>query len=149
MNTDSFVPPGFVAPTFLGTNDFWLEPLGPEHNDSDLAAWTSSIEHILSTPGFPNGSWPPPEGMSREKNLTDLEQHSEDFAAGKGFTFTVREPEGDVIGCVYLYPSKSHDVSVRSWVRESHAHLDRPLAEALVTWIEQEWPWESLDLYGR
>jgi hypothetical protein len=30
-----------------------LEPLGPQHNQSDHAAWMSSIEHIRSTPGYP------------------------------------------------------------------------------------------------
>jgi hypothetical protein len=30
-----------------------LEPLGPEHNEQDYDAWTSSMEHIAETPGFP------------------------------------------------------------------------------------------------
>ena len=59
--TDEFVPDGFEPPTSLTTDRFRLEPLGPQHNESDHAAWTSSIEHIHATPGFA-GSWPPPEG---------------------------------------------------------------------------------------
>ncbi|UJW29792.1 hypothetical protein L3Q67_31775 [Saccharothrix sp. AJ9571] len=35
-----------------------FEPLGPQHNRADHAAWTSSIEHIRSTPGYPDGDWP-------------------------------------------------------------------------------------------
>ena len=41
-------------------DDLRLSPLGPEHNASDYAAWTSSIDHIRATPGFPDGSWPHP-----------------------------------------------------------------------------------------
>ncbi|SHJ88030.1 hypothetical protein SAMN02745244_03487 [Tessaracoccus bendigoensis DSM 12906] len=152
MPTDTFVPAGFTAPTRLVTSRFILEPLGPQHNEADLAAWGSSIEHIRSTPGYPDGNWPPSEGMTPERNLADLTRHVADFVAGKGFTFTVLSPvDGDVIGCVYLYPSPSEefDVEVQSWVRASHADLDTPLADALVDWIAGEWPWRRLERRGR
>ena len=71
--------------------------------------------------------------------------------ARTGFTFTVLESvTGDVIGCVYLYPSKSPDadVIVQSWVRESHAELDAPLADAVVAWLAGEWPWERVHRPG-
>lgn len=152
MSQHPFVPEGFAAPTSLKADRFHLEPLGPQHNASDLAAWTSSIEHIRATPGYPDGSWPPEEGMTPERNLADLQRHAADFAAGEGFTFTVLDPAGrDVIGCVYLYPSASagHDVTVQSWVRADRADLDAPLAEAVRAWIRADWPWESPDLCGR
>ncbi|WP_147917230.1 GNAT family N-acetyltransferase [Ruania zhangjianzhongii] len=152
MATEGFIPEGFVPPTELVTDRFRLEPLGPQHNEGDLAAWMSSVEHIRSTPGYPDGSWPPPEGYSLERNLADLERHARHFTERKGFTFTVLDPAGaDVIGCVYLYPSPSEDddVSVQSWVRASHAELDVPLADALVEWIAADWPWQRLDRYGR
>lgn len=149
MDTAGFVPADFTLPTSLRTSRFRLEPLGPEHNDADLAAWTSSIEHIRSTPGYPDGSWPPPGGMSREKNFADLERHARDFAQRTGFTFTVLDPGGEVIGCVYLYPSTTHDVTVQSWVRTSHAELDAPLAETVAAWLEAEWPWRRVDRCGR
>jgi hypothetical protein len=102
-----FVPADFVPPRTLLGDGFRLEPLGPQHNDADHAAWTSSIDHVRSTPGFPNGDWPPTEGMSLEENLDDLRRHAEDFDARTGFTFTVLDPlTDDVIGCVYLYPSR-------------------------------------------
>ena len=51
--------------------------------------------------------------MSLDDNLDDLRRHAEDFQAGTGFTFTVVDPvTGDVIGCVYLYPSPSPDAQV-------------------------------------
>ena len=152
MATEAFIPEDFVPPTELATDRFRLEPLGPQHNEADLAAWMSSVEHIRATPGYPDGSWPPPEGYPLERNLADMERHARHFAERKGFTFTVLDPaDDDVIGCVYLYPSPSpeYDVSVQSWVRASHAELDRPLADALVDWIAAEWPWRRLDRYGR
>jgi hypothetical protein len=117
MASEPFVPTNFDPPTSLVTNRFRLEPLGPQHNDADHAAWTSSIEHIRATPGYPDGSWPPAEAMSLEANRCDLSRHAADFAARRGFTFTVLEPDEDrVIGCVYLYPTTSpdHDVIVQS-----------------------------------
>ncbi|MBQ1024880.1 GNAT family N-acetyltransferase [Micromonospora sp. C95] len=152
MTSDAFVPPGFTPPTSLTTDRFRLEPLGPQHNVADHAAWTTSIEHIRATPGYPDGNWPPPSGMSLEKNLADLRRHADDFTSGTGFTFTVLDPvDGDVIGCVYLYPSASeeYDVTVQSWVRVDRADLDVPLASAVANWIATDWPWDRPDRCGR
>ena len=91
--------------------------------------------------------------MSLEANLADLRRHAADFAARRGFTFTVLDPaDGDVvIGCIYLYPttSASHDVTVQSWVRADSADLDAPLADAVAAWLAAEWPWERVDRCGR
>jgi hypothetical protein len=152
MTSVAFVPPGFDPPTSLVTDRFRLEPLGPQHNEADHAAWTSSIEHIRATPGYPDGNWPPSSGMSLEGNLSDLRRHADDFAKGAGFTFTVLDTvDDDVIGCVYLYPStaEQYDVTVQSWVRADRAGLDVPLAAAVATWIASDWPWERLDRRGR
>jgi hypothetical protein len=152
MSSEPFVPDDFEPPTRLATDRFLLVPLGPQHNESDLAAWSSSIDHIRSTPGYPDGSWPPVGGMSPERNLADLTRHAADFEARKGFTFTVLDPDaGGVIGCVYLYPSKAaeHDVEVQSWVTASRAELDAPLADAVAAWLVDAWPWERPDRHGR
>ena len=152
MAPDPFVPPDFTPPTSLVTDRFRLEPLGPRHNEADLAAWTSSIEHIRASPGYPDGRWPPLDGMSPEDNLRDLRRHAEDFAERRGFTFTVLDPaDDDVIGCVYLYPSRSedHDVEVQSWVRADLAELDIPLADAVAEWIATDWLWQRPDRRGR
>ncbi len=152
MAESPFVPTDFDPPTAFVSDHFRLEPLGPQHNEADHAAWTSSIAHVRSTPGFPDGNWPPPEGMSLDRNLDDLRRHAADFDARAGFTFSVLEPvTGDVIGCVYLYPSESPDadVTVRSWVRASHAELDVPLADTVAAWLAEEWPWERMHRPGR
>lgn len=152
MATEHFVPPGFTPPTTLVTERFRLEPLGPQHNDADLAAWTSSIEHIRATPGYPDGRWPPHDGMPSDDNLRDLRRHAADFEKRAGFTFTVLDPvDDDVIGCVYLYPADSdeHDVSIQSWARTDRADLDVPLADAVADWVATAWPWLRPDRYGR
>jgi hypothetical protein len=152
MTAEDFVPDDFDPPTALVTDEFRLEPLGPQHNERDLAAWTSSIEHIRSTPGYPDGKWPPPGGYTLERNLQDLVRHADDFTQRKGFTFTVLDPaDDDVIGCVYIYPTKSeeYDVIVLSWVRADRAHLDVPLSDAVARWIETDWPWERVERPGR
>jgi hypothetical protein len=94
-----FVPPDFEVPFGIETSEFLLEPLGPEHNDQDYNAWTSSMEHIAATPGFPWGTWP--HEMTPGENRADLERHAEDFRNRKGFTYTVLDPASrDAIGCV-------------------------------------------------
>lgn len=152
MASEPLVPDGFEPPRSLVTDRFRLEPLGPQHNEADHRAWTSSIENIRSTPGYPDGRWPPPDGMSLDANRADLERHAADFAARRGFTFTVLDPvDGDVIGCVYLYPTRSedYDVTVQSWVSAARADLDVPLADAVAGWLAADWPWERVDRCGR
>lgn len=151
MTSDDFVPIDFVAPTSLVTDLFRLEPLGPEHNEADRAAWMSSIGHIRSTPGYPDGKWPPLDGMTLEENECDLRRHANDFKRGAGYTFTVLDPTDDVIGCVYLYPSTSADwdVTVQSWVRADRSSLDLPLADAVEYWLASHWPWERVNRCGR
>src|SRR5262249_62058735 len=122
--TSDFVPAEFAVPTEVTFGDLRLRPLGPEHNESDYAAWTSSIDHIRATPGFPDGSWPRP--MPLPDNLRDLERHAEDFRLRRGFTYTVLDTTGDVVGCLYIYPSKDEHVHARvqSWVRADRSDLD-------------------------
>ena len=140
-----FVPAGFVAPLGLTADRFRLEPLGPQHNESDFEAWSSSIEHIHATPGWETSSWP--DDLSLEDNLRDLEGHAEDFRNRSGFTYTVLDPAtGEVIGCVYIYPAKDdqHDARVSSWVRASRAELDVLLWRAVTDWLAAEWPFERV-----
>ncbi len=144
------VPPDFDIPQGLETSEFVLEPLRPQHNEPDYAAWTSSLEHIAATPGFRNGSWPRP--MTLDENRGDLERHADDFRNRRGFTYTVLDPsDRDVIGCLYIYPPKEGDCDARvsSWVRKSHAHLDAPLWRAVSEWLESDWPFTRVDYAPR
>ena len=107
------------------------------------------MEHIRATPGWEESSWP--RDMTLEENRADLQRHADDFEKRSGFTYTVLEPDGDVVGCVYIYPSPDdrHDVRVASWVRASRAELDAPLWRAVSDWLAAEWPFEKVDYAPR
>ena len=149
MEAKAFVPDDFDVPQELVTDEFRLEPLGPQHNEGDYAAWTSSMEHIAATPGFADWDWPHP--MPPEENLADLRRHAEDFANRTGFTYTVlASDDGRVVGCVYIYPADSAGVaSVRSWVRADRADLDVPLHDAVAFWLTDAWPFEAVSYAPR
>jgi len=149
----SFVPDDFVVPRSLAGEGFRLEPLGPEHNEGDYRAWTSSISHIRATAGFEGRSWP--KEMTLTENLGDLERHAADFAARSGFTYTVRDSGSDeIIGCVYIYPladaaGGACGADVRSWVSADRAALDVALYEAVSRWLRSSWPFTAVSYAPR
>jgi len=148
---DSFVPPSFEVPDAYTWSEFHLEPLGPQHNDRDHAAWMSSIDHIRTTPGFSPQKEPNwPIAMTLERNLEDLVRHAKDFRERRGFTYSILEGD-DVIGCIYIYPGRlpGHDAVISSWVRESRAESDTAIREALATWIDEAWPFSNPLYAGR
>jgi hypothetical protein len=153
MSEVPFVPPDFGVPHGLNAELFRLEPLGPQHNSADYAAWTSSMEHIRATPGFTGTAWPRP--MTLADNLRDLERHAKDFHERRGFTYTVLDTStGDVVGCVYIYPPRGgatgeRRATVESWVRADHAALDPELYDTVRTWVERDWPFESIEYAPR
>ena len=158
MSDRFFVPVDFAVPGGLTVEEFRLEPLGPQHNAADYAAWTASIGHIQATPGFAGTGWP--HEMSLAENLRDLEHHAQDFAGRRGFTYTVLSTStGEVIGCVYIYPPRGqspggssageHDAAVSSWVRADHAALDPVLYHAVRAWLERDWPFRSIEYAPR
>jgi hypothetical protein len=153
-----FVPAGFAVPDGLTAAEFRLEPLGPQHNAADYAAWTASTDHIRATPGFAGWGWPEP--MSLAENRRDLERHAADFADRSGFTYTVLgSAGGEVIGCVYIYPPRGHSpghlsaggrhAAVRSWVRADHAALDPVLYRTVRSWLDRDWPFRSIEYAPR
>jgi hypothetical protein len=159
MSGELFVPVDFVVPEGLTAGEFRLEPLGPQHNAADYAAWTASIGHIQATPGFAGTGWP--HEMSLAENLRDLERHAQDFAERRGFTYTVLSTStGDVIGCVYIYPPRAETqggsgagerrvAAVSSWVRADNAELDPVLYHTVRDWLERDWPFHSIEYAPR
>jgi len=158
MSDQLFVPVDFAVPGGLVTEQFRLEPLGPQHNAADYAAWTASIQHIQATPGFTGTGWP--RQMSLADNLRDLERHARDFAERRGFTYTVISiGAGDVIGCVYIYPPRGENpgsgrtgerpARVESWVRADCAGLDPVLYRTVLAWLERDWPFDAIEYAPR
>jgi RimJ/RimL family protein N-acetyltransferase len=146
-----FVPDEFDPPVGVTTPQFRLEPLGPQHNEADYAAWTSSMQHIRDTPGFAKGNWP--REMTIDQNRDDLLRHQRDFQARTGFTYTVLGDDDDVIGCVYIYPLRPDPepgaAHVDSWVRADRAELDLPLYRAVSDWLASGWPFRRVDYAER
>ncbi len=105
METQPLVPPHFTVPEPPSHVRFHFAVLGPEHNASDLQAWSSSIEHIHSTPGFSPDDWPQ-RRYTLEENLADLNHHRDHHQRRFDFAWTVLDPgrPDSVIGCVYLKP---------------------------------------------
>ena len=137
----AFVPAGFYPPPGLAAGELRLEPLGPQHNERDYAAWTSSMDHIHRSPGYAGRSWP--HEMSPAENLADLERHAHEFVERSGFTYTVLDETDDVVGCVYIYPCDDgvHDAIVLSWVRESQALKDGDSRRVVAEWPTSDaWP---------
>ena len=161
MGDQLFVPADFPVPGGFTAEEFRLEPLGPQHNASDYAAWTASMDHIRATPGFAGWRWP--HEMSPEENLGDLEGHARDFTERRGFTYTVLSVgsgsgsgSGEVIGCVYIYPPRGEGTGaddwpavVRSWVRADQAALDPVLYRAVLTWLDHDWPFDAIEYAPR
>lgn len=149
MSDDWLVPPDFAPPTTLEADGFRLEPLDVRHNEADHRAWMTSIEHIRGTPGFLDSDWPHP--MTPEENAEDLRAHAEDFATRRGFTYTVLDDDGEVIGCVYLYPDREGraQVHARSWVRADRAHVDVTLWQTVGAWLADAWPFDSVRYASR
>ena len=144
-----FVPDDFEVPLSVDGPGFRLEPLGPEHNERDHDAWMSSIDHIRATPGFePPRGWPRP--MDLDANRGDLVGHATDFENREGFTYSMLDGD-DVIGCVYIYPSKDagHDAGVSSWVRVSRSEMDAVVYRSLTEWLAEAWPFENPEYAAR
>ena len=65
----------------------------------------------------------------------------------------------EVIGCVYIYPLKDEEpgagtegvqgAAVQSWVRADRAQLDRVVYDAVVAWLERDWPFHSIEYAPR
>ncbi len=85
-------------------------------------------------------------GLSLAENLRDLQRHADDFERRVGFTYTVLDDGGRVIGCVYIYPSRSDTrvAQVQSWVSADCAELDLLLHAAVTNWLATDWPFTDV-----
>lgn len=133
-----FVTDEFEVPVAFEGSGFRLEPLGPEHNERDYEAWTSSMDHIHATPGR-WGDWPHP--MTLEENLADMEMHAREFTEREAFTYSILDDDR-VIGCLYIYPDDEEggDAYVSSWVRKTRSEMDRVVWREVSDWLTSDWP---------
>ena len=74
------------------------------------------------------------------------------FELRRSFAYTVVAPdESAVLGCVYLYPSETHDVRVKLWVTGGAfaEGLDPVLEAAVREWVTSSWPFEQVTFAER
>jgi len=76
----AFVDPSFLPPPPPRSPGFFLTPLGVEHNEADLEAWSSSVEHIHATAGFEGHPWPD-EPMPLYRTVTAWVESAWPFAS--------------------------------------------------------------------
>ena len=138
------VPPEFEVPSGLEHPRFRLRRLTVDDVVKDFDAICSRVDH--------EGRPQPPFVPTVARNLVDLGWHEKEFELRRSFAYTVVAPdESEVLGCVYLYPSESHDVHVSLWVRRSayEAGLDPLLEQAVRDWVATSWPFARVTFAAR
>ncbi|MDQ2983268.1 MAG: GNAT family N-acetyltransferase [Actinomycetota bacterium] len=139
---EKLVPDDFEVPERLEHERFRLRMLSVDDVVKDFEAINSVVDHE----GRPEPAFVP----TVKENLVDLGWHQKEFQLRRSFAYTVVAlDESRVLGCVYLYPSNTHDVRVEMWVRREawEDGLDPVLEATVRSWLEREWPFASAD-YG-
>lgn len=129
------VPDDFEVPVGLEHERFRLRMLTADDVVKDFDAICDRVDR--------EGRPQPAFAATVSENLVDLGWHQKEFELRRSFAYTVVAPdESRVLGCVYLYPSETHDVSVQMWVRRDawEDGLDPVLEETVRAWVERDWP---------
>jgi hypothetical protein len=95
-----------------------------------------------------DGTPKPPFVSTVADNLVDLGWHQKEFELRRSFAYTVVAPDdSQVLGCVYINPSETHDAHVWMWVRRAawEEGLDPLVEAALRDWLAREWPFQEVD----
>jgi hypothetical protein len=136
------VPDGFEVPLGLEHERFRLRKLTIDDVVKDFEAINERVDH--------EGASRPPFVDTIGLNLVDLGWHQKEFQLRRSFAYTVVAPdESEVLGCVYLNPSETHDARISLWVRRSAfaTGLDPMLEETVREWVATRWPFERVT-YG-
>ena len=152
------VPANFDVPATLEHPAFHLRMLAAQDARADYEAVMETQARLRA--GSPHG-WPH-KGFTLAENLADLQRHEAEFQQRIAFAYTVVTPTDDrVLGCVYINPSQNpasftnttarsssteKEADVYMWMRdEVHEALTRTLFEAVDTWLDACWPFESVN----
>lgn len=134
-----FVPDTFLVPVELILEQFVLRPIKSIHAELDYKAVMSSVDHLTGVIG--RGDWP--GDLTLEEDRYALAGHEWEFANRTGFVYTVmNKAESEVIGCVYIYPSRLDDIDseIVLWVTEKEYKLgmDEILFNAIAEWLDKQ-----------
>jgi hypothetical protein len=145
-----FVPADFEVPAQLETAEFRLRMLTVNDVVKDYDAVMTSAEHLKTI--WPASNWP--EGLSFEQDLIDLGWHQKEFQMRQSFAYTVVNlSESQVMGCVYINPSRKRgvDAAVFLWARQSElaGGLEARLFASVKQWLAEKWPFKQVAFPGR
>ena len=151
MYNAPIVPDEFVVPLQLETPSIRLRALTINDAVKDFDAVMTSESRLRSV-FDPGGEWP--RGLTLEQNTIELGWHQTEFQLRTSFAYTVvRHDEAAVLGCMYIYPTRTHghDAEITMWVRESEAQtgLDEHLFDTVKKWIAETWPFSNPTYPGR
>lgn len=127
-------------PKIVSRKEYYLEVLGPKHNERDFEAWSSSKESLKGVFG-PSNSWPE-DVASLQDNLRDLENHLREFKEREAFTYSIiSKDEKTCLGCLYIRPSihPRYEARVDFWFRDSHLSLQDDFFTWLKDWMRDYW----------
>lgn len=146
-----FVDADFEIPAVLETQDFRLRMLTVNDAAKDYDAVMSSVAHLKKV--WPGSGWPE-DSLTIEQNLVALGWHQQEFWNRSSFAYTVVTlDESQVIGCVYIDPTRKrgYDTEVYLWVRESELKrgTDEKLYNAVESWLNRKWGFDNVAFPGR
>ena len=147
-----FIPADFKIPEMFQNEHFRIRMLTVNDVVKDYDAVMTSIDHLQGVFG-PNSKWPSKD-LTFEQDLIDLGWHQKEFQRRSSFAYTVvKLDESDVVGCLYIYPTKKGDynASITMWVRASEVDkgLDSILFDSVKKWISEKWSFKKVAYPGR
>lgn len=134
------VPDDFAIPAGIEHERFRLRMLSINDVVKDFDAICDRVDR--------DGTPKPPFVSTVADNLVDLGWHQKEFETRRSFAYTVVAPdESQVLGCVYIDPSETHDAHVWMWVRREawEEGLDPLVEAALRDWLARDWPFQEVD----
>ena len=134
------VPDDFAIPAGVEHERFRLRMLSINDVVKDFDAICDRVDR--------DGTPKPPFVSTVADNLVDLGWHQKEFELRRSFAYTVVAPDdSQVLGCVYIDPSETHDAHVWMWVRRAawEEGLDPLVEAALRDWLAREWPFQEVD----
>lgn len=145
------IPHSHPIPDGIEHERFRMRILRVDDVVADYDAVMSSAERLRER--FPFWGWPAPD-MSLTDDLVDLGWHQKEAQLRRSFNYAVLTPdERRLLGCVYVDPPEKQgaDAEVCLWVRsdEEDGDLEEVLEAAVRSWLDAEWPFETIRWPGR
>jgi RimJ/RimL family protein N-acetyltransferase len=134
------VPDDFAIPAGVEHERFRLRMLSINDVVKDFDAICDRVDR--------DGTPKPPFVSTVADNLVDLGWHQKEFELRRSFAYTVVAPDdSQVLGCVDINPSETHDAHVWMWVRRAawEEGFDPLVEAALRDWLAREWPFQEVD----